>query len=330
MFIRKSLCRIKWRQQINKPNVLVTGANGFIGRNLCFFLKEKGYTVRGAVRNNKLDLSEADECVQVGGISDLTDWSQALAGVDTVIHLAARVHIMNDSAADPIKAFRQVNVLGTQHLAQMAAKSGVKRLIFISSVKVNGEGALKSYTEKDIPEPQDAYGISKKEAEDVLARLAVETGIQIVVLRLPLVYGPGVKANFKSLIKIVSAGLPLPFKGLRNRRSFLYLGNLLDAINTCITHPLAAGQTFMLSDGQDVSTPDLIKMIAQAMKKNAVLFTLHPVILKVLCKIADKDEELEKLTGTLLVDSSKIRDTLGWKPPFNLEQGIQETVNYYR
>ena len=174
--------------------------------------------------------------------------------------------------------------------------------------------------------PQDAYGISKREAEDLLVHIASETGLQTVILRLPLVYGSGVKANFENLIKIVVFGLPLPFKGINNRRSFLYLGNLVDAIITCMNHPLAAGETFLLSDGQDISTPDLIKMIACAMNRKAVLFFLHPNILTTLCKIVGKSEELEKLTGSLLVDSSKIRNLLGWKPPFSLEEGIKRTV----
>ncbi|MBU1366771.1 MAG: NAD-dependent epimerase/dehydratase family protein, partial [Candidatus Omnitrophica bacterium] len=179
---------------------------------------------------------------------------------------------------------------------------------------------------KDIPAPQDAYGISKREAEDSLACIAAETGLQTVILRLPLVYGAGVKANFKNLIKIAGAGLPLPFKGINNRRSFLYIGNLVDAIFTCIAHPQAAGETFLVSDGQDVSTPDLIKMIASAMNKKAVLFSLPHGILKALCKIAGKGEEVEKLTGSLLVDSSKIRNLLGWNPPFTMEEGVKETV----
>mgnify|MGYP001566702180 CR=1 FL=1 len=306
--------------------VLVTGASGFIGCSLCAFLKEKGYFIRGAVRNNVRDVSGVDEYIQVGDINKRTDWQQALTGVDTVVHLAARVHVMNDPVADPLKAFCKVNVLGTERLARMAANAGVKRFIFISSVKVNGEGALRPYTEKDIPAPQDSYGISKREAEDALACVTAETGLEVVILRLPLVYGPGVKANFKNLIKIAGAGLPLPFKGINNQRSFLYIGNLVDAITTCITHPLAAGETFMVSDGQDISTPELIKMIATAMKKKAVLFSLHSGILKALCKIVGKTEELEKLTGSLLVDSSKIRDLLGWKPPWTLEEGIREMV----
>ncbi len=309
--------------------ILITGATGFIGRALCETLSDYGFNLRAAVRHN-IDIRLPINCktVEIGDIGPQTDWQEALVGVDTVIHLAARVHVMNDSASNPLNAFRKVNIMGSERLAQMAAKAGVKRFIFISSVKINGEGASWSYTEDDLPEPQDVYGISKMEAERVLSRIAAETGLQTVILRLPLVYGPGVKANFKSLIKLVGSGLPLPFKDINNRRSFIYLGNLVDAIITCVQHPKAAGETFLVSDGQDISTPDLIRMIASAMKKKAFLFSLHPGILKVLCKIAGKGEEVEKLTGTLLVDSSKIHNLLGWKPPFTMEEGIRETVVY--
>ena len=307
-------------------SILVTGANGFIGRNLCAFLKEKGYYVRATVRNNVRDVSGVDEYIQAGDINESTDWQQALTGVDTVIHLAACVNITDDAEANPVDVFRKVNVLGTERLARMAARAGVKRFIFISSVRVNGEGALRPYTEKDVPDPQDAYCISKREAEDSLACIAGEIGLKTVILRLPLVYGPGVKANFKSLIKIVNSGLPLPLKEINNRRSFLYLGNLTDAIITCISHPLAVGETFLVSDGQDASTPDLIKMIASAMKKRVVLFSLYPGILMALCKIIGRSEELGKLTRTLTVDISKIRNLLDWRPPFTMEEGIRETV----
>lgn len=311
-------------------NIFITGANGFIGRNLCISLKEKDCCVRAGVRSYIRDIIGVDEYIEVSDIGPETDWSQALTEVDIIIHLAARVHIMHEAAADSLESFRRINVLGTEHLARMAAKAGVKRFIFISSVKVNGEGALQPYTENDTPAPEDAYGISKREAEDALARIAAETGLQTVILRLPLVYGPGVKANFKNLIKIVGTGLPLPFKGVNNRRSFIYLGNLVDAISACIAHPKAAGETFMISDGQDISTPDLIKMIASAMNKKPILFSLHPDILNVLCKITGKAKEIEKLTGNLLVDSSKIRNLLGWKPSFTLEEGIRETVKDYK
>ena len=312
--------------ETTKQRILVTGANGFIGSSLCASLKEKGYFVRGAVRNDPYDIPGVDETIQVTDINESTDWQEALAGMDTVIHLAARVHVMGHQAAESLETFRKVNLLGTERLARMAAKAGVRRFIFISSVKVNGEGSSHVYTENDLPSPQDAYAISKREAEDLLVSISKETGIQTVILRLPLVYGPGVKANFRNLIKIVSAGLPLPFKGINNRRSFIYLGNLVDAIITSVNHPLAAGQTFLVNDGQDISTEELIRLIALAMDKKPVLFSLHPVILKALFDITGKGEEMEKLTGTLLVDSSKIRKLLGWKPPFTLGEGIRETV----
>jgi len=306
--------------------VLVTGATGFIGRYLCAFLKEKGYYVRAAMRHQIRDVPGVDEYIQVGDINESTDWQQALTGVDTVIHLAARVHVMGDKEIDPLNAFRQVNVLGTERLARMAAKAGVKRFIFISSVKVNGEVSQQPFTEKDILKPEDAYAISKREAEDSLASIANTTGLKTVILRPCLVYGMGVEANFKNLIKIVGLGIPLPFKGIRNRRSFIYMGNLVDAITLCITHPRAIGETFLISDGEDVPTPDLIKMIAAAMNRQVILFPLHPAILKSLATFLGHREAMEKLTGSLCIDSSKIRDLLGWKPLFTLQEGIKEAV----
>jgi len=306
--------------------ILITGASGFIGRNLCAFLKGKNCFVRGAVRRQSCNISGVDECIKAGDIGSGVDWTQALTGVDVVVHLAARVHVLKESAADSLEAFRKVNVLGTKRLAEQAAKAGIKRFIFISSVKVNGEGSSRPYTENDPPDPQDAYGISKKEAEDALLNIAAETGLEVVILRLPLVYGPGVKANFKNLMKIAGSGLPLPLKRINNWRSFLYIGNLVDAIITCMTHPRAAGETFLVSDGEDVSAPDLIKMIASAMNKRAVLFSLPQGLLKALCKILGKSQEFDKLTGTLIVDSRKIRNLLGWKPPFTLEEGIKSSV----
>ena len=312
---------------INKnKKVLIVGATGFIGRNLCPFLKEKGYFVRGAVRNNVRDVPGVDEFVQIGDIAGETDWHEALAGVDTVVHLAGRAHSMHERANDSLEAFRRVNVLGTGRLARMAVKAGVRRFVFASSVKVNGEGCLGAYTEEDVPKPEDAYGISKMEAERVLQRIVDGTGLEVVILRLPLAYGLGVKANFRSLIKLAGSGLPLPLKGVHNKRSFLYVGNLVDAIGLCIEHPKAAGETFLLSDNQDISTSDLIKMIASAMGKKPRLFSLHLNILSALCKIVGKGEELEKLTRSLVVDSSKIRDMLGWKAPFTLGEGIRDMV----
>ena len=313
----------------DKRYILVTGANGFIGKALSQRLKDSGFNLRVAVRQKDIKFVLDFEEAEVGYIGLGTDWTQALAGIDIVIHLAGRAHITSKSESDSLDVFRKVNTLGTERLARMSAKAGVKRFIFISSVKVNGEGSLKRYTEVDNPDPQDTYGISKREAEDVLRIIAADTGMEVVILRLPLVYGPGVKANFKNLIKISTMALPLPLKSINNQRSFIYLGNLVDAISLCIRHPLAANQTFLVSDGEDVSTLDLIKIIANAAGKKLRLFALPQSILRILFKIVGKEKELEKLTGTLLIDSSKIRNVLGWRPPFTLEQGIKETVKNY-
>ena len=306
----------------------VTGATGFIGRTLCSKMLENGWEVKGGIRNESSSncLPHGVEGVNIGPIENCDLQFKDFTGVDVVIHLAARVHMIGERTASALDIFRKVNAFGAQRLARMAAKAGIKRFIFVSSVKVNGEGAENPYTENDTPAPEDAYGISKREAEDLLVDIVSETGLEIIILRLPLVYGPGVKANFKNLIKISSMGLPLPFKGINNRRSFLYLGNLVDAIMTCLQHPKAVGETFLVSDGQDISTPDLIKMIAAVMNKKPILFSLHPGILKLLCKIAGKSEELKKLRGTLVIDSSKIRNLLSWKPPFTLGEGIRKTV----
>lgn len=310
--------------------VLITGANGFIGQALCPVMSQSGLSVRSVVRKKDNRLVIHCETIEVGDIGPQTDWQKALTGVDTIVHLAGRAHIMNDKSDDSLGVFRKVNVFGTERLARTAAFAGVKRFIFVSSIKVNGEGIARPYTENDSFKPQDAYGISKMEAEQALACIASETGMQMVILRLPLVYGPGVKANFKNLIKLAASGMPLPFKGINNRRSFIYLGNLVGAIITCVIHPKAAGETFMVSDGQDISTPDLIRMIAFAMNKKPLLFYLHPGILNMLCKIFAKDAVARKLTGSLFIDSSKIRNLLGWKPPFSLEEGIKETVRHYK
>lgn len=310
----------------SRQHILVTGASGFIGRALCLFLREKGWRLRAAVRSAGAGVQGADETVRIGGIDGRTDWAEALSGVDAVVHLAARVHVMRDTSEDPLGAFRRINVKGTEHLAREALRAGVKRFVFISSIKVNGEGRERPYTELDPPAPEDAYGISKKEAEDLLRHIARETGLEVVILRLPLVYGPGVKANFKSLIKIVRMGLPLPFKGVSNKRSFVYVGNVVDAIKACLIHPLAAGETFFLSDGEDVSTPELLRLIARAMNKKIFLFALGMKALKVVGKMTGMSQEIDRLTGSLTVDARKIRKILGWAPPFTLQQGIAKTV----
>jgi len=313
-------------------NLLVTGANGFIGRALCKKMLADGWQVRVAVRGatQMTALPSRVEGMQVGDIGPDTDWSKALNGVDAVVHLAARVHVMNEYSKDSLAAYRYVNMAGTARLARMAAAAGVRRFVYLSTVKVNGEGKAAPYTEKDDPEPTDPYGTSKWEAEKVLYEIADQTSMEMVVLRPPLVYGPSVKANFLRLLKVVERGIPLPLANVNNLRSLIYLENLLDVIVTCINHPKAAGQTFLVSDGRDLSTPEVIRLIAEAMGRKARLFSFAPIMLKTMGKIIGRSAEIDRLTGSFCVDSSKIRTMLGWNPPYTLEEGIRKTVLWYK
>lgn len=318
--------------------VLVTGVNGFVGQPLCKRLVSEGLKVVGTVRAKERtsEVPSGVDAVPIGLIGPDTDWSKALDGIDTVVHLAARVHVMNDTVADPLAAFRQVNVAGTEKLARMAANVGVRRFIYISSIKVNGEntglrteGRGLSFSEEDAPAPQDLYGISKWEAEQTLNHIATETGLEVVILRPPLVYGPYVKANFLRLLKLTKLGLTLPFGGLCNQRSMIYVENLVDAIMTCLEHPEAAGETFFVSDGVDISTSQLIRMIASSMGKKPMFMPFPPILLNMLGKVTGKSAEVERLTGSLCMDSSKIRRILDWEPPFTMEEGIRETVRWF-
>jgi len=312
-------------------HVLITGASGFIGTALCWKLFSKKWQVRGTVRpSNRLNkLSTGVNAVQIGSIGPYTNWSEALFGVDCVVHLAARVHIMRDTAYDPLTLFQQVNVLGTERLAREAALANVRRFIYISSVKVNGEGRSTPYNEEDLQKPQDDYSISKWEAEKVLNKISGETGMETVIIRSPLVYGPRVKANFLRLLEIVDRGIPLPLASVNNRRSFIYLDNLVDAIVTCMKHPNAVGQTYFVSDNEDVSTPALMRRMGLALKRPVRLFHCPSGVLRVAGRIAGKVTELERLTGSLTVDISKIRSDLDWKPPFSMDQGLRKTAKWY-
>ena len=259
-----------------------------------------------------------------------TDWATALTGCDAIVHLAARVHVMHDTADDPLALYRATNTDATLNLARQAAQAGVKRFVFVSSIKVNGEGRDAAYCETDVPAPEDAYAISKWEAEKGLQQIAQETGLELVILRPPLVYGPEVKANFLRLMQTVRKGWPLPLGAIDNRRSLLYLGNFVDAIRVCLEHPAAAGQTFLLDDGRPVSTPDLVRAIARAMGRPARLLPVPVGVLAFAGALLGKRTAVARLTGSLHVDSSAIRARLGWTPPYSMEAGLAATVGAWR
>ena len=312
--------------------IAVTGANGFIGAALTHKLCEKGYDVRGIVRSKERSLNRNSrlEIFAVGEINSDTNWGDALKGIDVVIHLASRVHKLIDVSINPLADYRGVNTGGTQKLAEMSAQAGTRRLLFISTIKVNGEKTIgAAFTENHTASPQDPYAISKWEAEQALHNISDSTGLEIVILRLPLIYGQGVKANFLRLLDIVNKNIPLPLSMVNNKRSMIYIGNLIDVIIRCIEHPDAANQTFLVSDGQDVSTPDLIKMIAGAMGKKARLFPCPAPFLKVIGKVIGKSDEIERLTDSLQIDTAKIRRELNWTPPFTLEQGLRVTADWF-
>jgi len=302
--------------------VLVTGATGFVGRELCGCLITHGHAVVPAVRKVSGLAGEA----AVGDIDGATDWTTALNGCDSVVHLAARVHMMRESAQDPLVLYREINTVATLNLARQAAHAGVKRFVFISTIKVNGEGRDAAYRETDAPAPEDAYAISKWEAEQGLRRIEQETGMEVVILRPPLVYGPGVKANFRRLMQTVQKGWPLPLGAIRNRRSLLFLGNFVDAIRLCVEHPAAVGQTFLLDDGEPISTPDLIRALARAMGRPARLPAVPVGVLELAGALLGKREAVARLEGSLYVDSSLIRSRLGWTQPFTMEAGLAATV----
>lgn len=305
--------------------ILVTGANGFLGKVLCLELRASGLTVRAAVRTENFSGSDV---VRVSAIDDKTDWTDALRDIVVVIHLAARVHVMTDKASNPLAEFRRVNVAGTENLARQAAHAGVKRLVYVSSIKVNGEATdgTGKFCELDVPDPQDPYGVSKYEAEQALHRVAAETGLEVVIVRPPLVYGAGVKGNFAQMLKVLARGIPLPLATVNNRRSLIYVGNLVDTLMLCATHPKAAGQTYLVSDGEDISTPDLLRQLGDAMGHPARLLPCPQALLTLAGRMTGKADQIERLLGSLRIDSGKIRRELGWTPPYTLQQGLQLTA----
>lgn len=313
------------------PVVGVTGAAGFVGRRLCGVLSASGWEVVALVRGVEPSSCAAWEFRVVGNLAEENDLSGALRGLDAVIHLAARVHVMRDKAADPLKEFRRVNAAGTERLARSAARAGVRRFVFVSTAKVHGEATTGNapFRESDAPRPQDPYAISKWEAEQALWRVAAETGLEVVVVRPPLVYGPGVGGNFLRLLRWVKRGVPLPFSSVRNRRSLVYVGNLADALLACVEQPQAAGKTYLLSDDQVFSTPDLIRTLASPMGLTPRLLPCPPLLLGLGGRLLGKGGEMERLMGSLELDSGLIRSELKWTPPFGARQGLEETVAWF-
>jgi nucleoside-diphosphate-sugar epimerase len=314
---------------------LVTGANGFVGQALCEALRTSGFAVRGTVRTEATPTNENPsnriETIAVGSMTAETDWAPALAGVEVVIHLAARTQVSHEAAGDLLAIRTRTENEATERLARMSAAQGVKRFIFLSSVKVNGERTFgHPYTEDDAPRPQDIYGISKWKAEQLLARVMRETGLEVVILRAPLVYGPRVKGNFLRLLRLLCRGVPLPLGSIHNRRSLIYVGNLIDAIVTCIDAPVASGKTYLVSDGEDISTPGLLRSLAAALGVRARLFPFPAGLLKACAAILGRNSEIARLVDSLQIDSSKIGVELGWQPPMTLTEGIEQTARWYR
>lgn len=311
---------------------MITGINGFIGRALGTDLMRHKYEVVGTVRSKEKALYFPEGRIEVFSVGELnrrTNWHDALFGVDTIVHLAARVHIMNDYEKDPLALYREANVAGTENLVRQAAQSGAKRFIYLSSIKVYGEERDITYTEDDVPDPKDYYGKSKWEAEQLLQEIASETGIEVVIIRPPIVYGPGVKANFLHLLNLVEKKIPLPFENINNLRSFIALDNLSDFLVRCLEHPSAPGEIFLVSDGEDLSTPELIRRIAKHMRRSVYLFPFSQSLLRIAGSLIGKEEEINRLCGSLKIGSDKARTVLGWIPPFSVDDALSKTTSWY-
>jgi len=312
-------------------NILVTGATGFVGQPLCDRLVAQKHLVSATIRNvsDKETLPDEIKPILINSLSDALSREQ-LADIEIVIYLAARVHQMNDNSPSALDLYREINTKAAISLAKKAAENRVRRFIYLSSIKVNGEGLTHPYSEKDTPNPIDPYGQSKWEAEQGLLKLAQETALEVVIIRPPLIYGPNVKANFLQLLKIIDKSIPLPFGAINNARSILFVGNLVDAIITCLDHPNAKNQTFIVSDGEDLSTTDLIRRLGKALGKSPLLLPIPAELLRLTTKLLGKADIGDRLLGSLQVDSSKIRQMLDWTPPYTVDQGLQATADWFK
>ena len=309
--------------------ILVTGGSGFIGQSLCETLSKSGRSVLGAVRNlNSILISKNIKHIPVGDIAFKKNWKDLLVDVDGIVHCAGRAHKMIDTKN--LDTYSLTNLNGTKYLAEQAAEVGVKRLVFLSSVKVNGESTdqitKQKFSHKDTSNPQDFYARSKLEAEKTLWEISSRTGLEVVVVRLPLVYGNTVKGNLAKLIKLVKSGIPFPLSLVKNQRSMIGIDNLVDLLNHCIDNPNASGKTFLASDGQDLSTPEIIKFIASSMRKKANLFPFPISMLKFLGSVFGRSEEINRLVGSLRIDNSFTKEILNWTPPVSVEEGIRRMV----
>jgi nucleoside-diphosphate-sugar epimerase len=312
------------------PTLLLTGATGFVGSQLVHGLRGAGWVVRASLRSGGVALPDGVEPVVVGDLAAAPDLRGALAGVEAVVHLAGRAHVMRETASGAEAAFRGANVDATRHLALQAAAAGVRRLVFLSSVKVNGERTGdRPFTEADAPAPADAYGRSKWAAERALREVASDSGLEAVVIRPPLVYGPGVKANFLRLLRLVERGVPLPLASVRNRRSLVSVWNLCDLITLVASHPAAAGRTFLVSDRHDLSTPGLVRAIAAAMGRPARLYRFPVAILRAAARAVGQRAAVDRLLDSLQVDPGEAERRLGWVPKVGVEEGLRRTVAWY-
>lgn len=313
-------------------NILLTGGTGFVGGAIKNRLvREQGHLLTCAVRKPENIDGVGLQVGIISGLTGDTDWSHVLEGQDIVIHSAARVHVMKDSAADPLLTFREINVDGSIKLARQAAQFGIRRFVYISSIKVNGEATYDGgrFTAFDKPAPIDPYGISKLEAEEGLKIIAAQTGMEVVIIRPVLVYGPGVKANFRSMMKWVSRGVPLPLGALHNMRSLVCLDNLVDLIITCIDHPAAANQTFLVSDGEDLSVSDLLTRLGDALGRPARLVHVPAGLIRVGATVLGQRAAAERLCNSLQVDISHTCQTLGWQPPVSVSEALAKTARSY-
>jgi nucleoside-diphosphate-sugar epimerase len=309
--------------------VLLTGASGFVGRSLCATLAQAGYEVRAAVRTSTVTVAGAAEHVCVEDISERTDWRRALTNVDCVIHSAARAHRLNDPRSNS-GLYISTNTEGTACLARAASQAGVRRFVFLSSVKVNGEEVQdRAYSSSDEPRPQDAYGVSKWLAEKAVNDISIQTGMEFAIVRPPLVYGPGVRANFLRLLHWVDAQWPLPIGAVRNCRSLISIWNLCDLLVNLVKNPAAKQGTWMASDGHDLSSPELVRRIAEAMHRRVRLVSVPVPLLQMVGRLTGRAGEVRRMCGSLVVDVSLTREVLGWVPPLSVDEGLSRTVAWY-